>query len=139
MLGQFGPITFEIQPVNFDETSRETTAGFVEKPVMGRRQPLEFVGDEGEAFKINVKLFPFHFGGMNELGMLDTVRKTGVAQILIRGDGEILGWYNLTSLTERQTNIGAGGVGRKIEVEMSLKRCDPPNAASYFASIAGLF
>lgn len=138
MLAQFGPIQFEIQPVNFTETSRETSAGLVDKPVMGRRQPVEFTGDESETLRLTVKLFPFNFGGLDALGHLDAIRKTGVPQVFVRGDGEVLGWFRLATVSERSSYIGPGGVGRQIDVEISLKRDDPPNPATYFASIAGL-
>lgn len=139
MLGQFGPVTFEIQPVNFTEFSRDTDAGLVDKPVMGRRQPVEFVGDGSETLKLSIKLFPFKFGGLDVISALDTIRKTGSAQYYMRGDGEAMGWFQISAMSEKGSYIGAGGVGRQIDVELTLKRCDPPDASNFFASIAGLF
>ena len=138
MLGMFGPIMFEIQPVNFTETSRETTAGFAEKSVVGRRQPLEFVGDQSETVTISVKLFPFHFGGLGEVEVLGDIRKAGKPQYYMRGDGTAMGWFVLESMSEKSSSIGPGGVGREISIDLTLKRTEPPGAADYYASIGGM-
>lgn len=138
MLGMFGPIMFEIQPVNFTDTSREATAGFAEKSVVGRRQPLEFVGDQSETVSISVKLFPFHFGGLDEIEILDDIRKAGKPQYYMRGDGTAMGWFVLETMSESSSSIGPGGVGREVDVELSLKRCDPPGEADFYASIGGM-
>lgn len=139
MLAQLGPVIFEIQPVNLTEISRETSASFVEKPVMGKRPPLEFVGDSTETMKLTVKLFPERFGGMAAVGFLDAMRKAGIAQFFMRGDGVPQGWFVVESVSEKATYLGANGVGRVYDVDLTLKRSDPPSTADYFASIAGMF
>ena len=45
MLAQLGSVQFEVWPVNIHEHTHEGRATFAEKPVMGRRPPLEFVGE----------------------------------------------------------------------------------------------
>ena len=139
MLAQLGPVIFEIQPVNLHEVTREAAASFVEKPVLGIRPPLEFVGDSTETMKLTVKLFPEKFGGLASVRNLDAMRRAGVAQYLMRGDGTPMGWFVVESTTEKSTYLGAQGIGRVVDVEITLKRSDPPSPAGYFASIAGLF
>ena len=54
----FGALKFEVWPFNPTATSSESGGEYVEKPIMGRRPPLEFVGEAAENFTISVKLFP---------------------------------------------------------------------------------
>jgi phage protein U len=138
MLAQLGPVIFEIQPLNLTEISRETSASFVEKPVMGRRPPLEFVGDSTETIKLTVKLFPERFGGLSFVRDLDAMRMSGIAQYFMRGDGTPQGWFVIESVSEKATYLGGNGVGKVYDVDLTLKRSDPPSASNYFASIAGM-
>lgn len=138
MLMALGPVVMEVWPFNPTETSRESGGDYVEKPVMGRRPPLEFVGEAGETVSITVKLFPEKLGGLGSLAQLNAVRKSGVAQYLMRGDGVPLGWFVVQSVSERSSYLDQHGVGRVIEVEISLRRADAPGGRALFTSIMGL-
>jgi hypothetical protein len=45
-------VRLEIAPVNTQEINRVTEASYVEKPVIGRRPPLEFTGDGPEEITV---------------------------------------------------------------------------------------
>ena len=45
MLMMLGPVQFEVIPFNTSTYGHDHTAGFAEKPVLGTRPPLEFVGE----------------------------------------------------------------------------------------------
>lgn len=139
MLFTLGSVEFEVAPVNPTDTSFESGGTFVEKPVMGRRPPLEFVGPSGETFKISVKLFPDKLGGMSSLDMLKTIRLSGVPQFLQRGDGTPLGWMVLEQISENHSYLNARGVGQVIDVSISLRRADAPADTDFFASVMGIF
>ncbi|PYF05049.1 hypothetical protein BJ122_102275 [Rhodopseudomonas faecalis] len=134
----FGPVAFEVYPLNPQTTDRATEAGFVEKQVIGRRPPLEFVGDGPEEFNISARLFPAKFGGMSSLAVLDAIRASGVPHILIRGDGVPLGWFCLVQVREKSTYLDPAGVGQIIDVDVSMKRADAPGAQGYVAALMRL-
>lgn len=138
MLYALGPVLFEVWPVNVYEVTRATEAGFVEKPVLGRRPPLEFVGDGRESISLAVKLFPEKLGGLSSLDQLDAMRQSGQPQYLMRGDGVPLGWFLLDKVSEKSTFLGPAGIGRVIDVDLGLSRADAPSASDYFAVIAGV-
>lgn len=138
MLFQLGTVAFEIAPFNPQETSRETEAGIVSKPVLGRRPPLEFVGDGPESISISAVLFPETLGGLEVLDRLDAMRAAGAPQYFMRGDGRPMGWFMIEKVSEKSTFLDHRGIGRQVSVEISLRRSDAPQASDFFSSIMGL-
>ena len=139
MLYALGPVTFEVLPVNITETSRETEASWVDKPVVGRRPPLEFTGDGPEQMILTVKLFPKNFGGLSALSSFDTMRRSGTPFVLARGDGANMGWFVVLRCRERSTYLAADGVGKVVEADLELRRADAPSAAGYLRTLFSLF
>lgn len=136
MLYQLGAVQFELifNPQSFDS---DASAGIVEKPVMGRRPPLEFVGDGPQIDRIGVRLFPEKLGGMGGIEDLNEMRISGIPQFLMRGDYRPLGWFAIERVVQRHTYLGAGGIGRVVDVDLVLRRADPPSASSVFSSLVG--
>jgi phage protein U len=133
-----GPVAFEIYPLNPQATDRSTEASWVEKPVVGRRPPLEFTGDGSEEMAISAKLFPAKFGGLSALAALDAMRASATPHFLVRGDGTPLGWFCVVSVKEKSTYLNAAGVGQIIDVDLNLKRADAPGASGYMAALMSL-
>lgn len=138
MLMVLGALAFEVWPFNPTGTGSESGGEYVEKPVMGRRPPLEFVGEATENFTISAKLFPAKLGGLGSLDQLHAIRKSGIPQYLMRGDGVPLGWYVVSNIGEQSSYLDAKGVGQQIEVEISLRRADAPQDADFFATVIGM-
>lgn len=138
MLMQLGSVTFDVVHFNTHENSRSSEATFAEKSVLGRRPPLEFVGEGGETFTIKGKIFPHKFGGLDGLALLDAARRSGAAQFLMRGDGTPLGFFVVESVSEASKHLDATGVGREITYDVTIKRSDAPSALGYFNSIFAL-
>lgn len=138
MLMVFGALKFEVWPFNPVGTGSESGGEYVEKPVMGRRPPLEFVGEATENFTISVKLFPAKLGGLGSLENLHAIRRSGIPQYLMRGDGVPLGWFVVTSVGAESSHLDAKGVGQVIDVDISLRRADAPQDADFFSSVIGM-
>lgn len=138
MLMLIGAVAVEVWPFNATETSRDTGGDYVEKPVMGRRPPLEFVGEASETINVTARLFPAKLGGLGNLAMLDAMRRSGIPQYVMRGDGFPLGWMAVVSVSERSSHLDVNGVGQVIDVDINLKRSDTPSPASFFAAITGV-
>jgi hypothetical protein len=92
------------------------------------------MGEGDERFAIIGTLFPLRMAqlygqsGLDELQTLDTIRKAGQPQILVRGDGANLGWFLVEEVHEKNTRLMATGIGQIIEYEISLVKS--PTAAS---------
>lgn len=139
MLMMIGPVKFEVTPFNATDYGHAHEASFVEKPVLGARMPLEWVGEGAETWTIRAKLFPNRFGGLGDLKVLQQARASGRPQYMMRGDGALMGWVVIESVSERSTYLDAGGVGNMIDVDISVRRCQAPSAGSFFSIFAGLF
>ncbi|MDP2214782.1 phage tail protein [Phenylobacterium sp.] len=138
MLYALGSIVFEVAPMNVDQIGRTAGADFAEKPVFGRRPGFEFVGAAAEEITFQGKLFPAALGGLDEWDDLQAIRATGDAQHLLRGDGTIIGWYQIVALQDTGTALDAAGVPRVIEFEIRLREADRPAADAYQGAQLGL-
>lgn len=138
MLYALGSIVFEVAPLNVDQIGRTAGADFAEKPVFGRRPGFEFVGAAAEEITFQGKLFPAALGGLDEWAELQQLRLTGAAQHLIRGDGEVLGWYQIVGLQDTGTALDAAGVPRVVEFEIRIREADRPASDAYQGAQLGL-
>lgn len=138
MLMVLGSVTMEVWPFNPTETGRDSGGDYVEKAVMGRRPPLEFVGEAGETLTVTARLFPAKLGGLGSLKQLDAMRKSGQPQYFMRGDGVPFGWVVIERVSEKSTYLDSKGVGQVIDVDITLRRADAPGAAGIFTSVIGL-
>jgi uncharacterized protein len=137
MLMKLGPVTFQIWPFNAISYEHTHTTPFVEKPVLGVRPPLEWVGDGPETWTIEAKLFPEKLGGLEDLQKLYQARASGKQQYLMRGDGTPMGWVGIESVREKSTYLDAQGVGKQIEVSITVKRSGKPGNGSFFSIMSG--
>lgn len=139
MLMMIGPLQFKVAPFNATEYSRAHGATYAEKPVIGARPPLEFMGTAGEKISIKAILFPETLGENGNLALLTALRAAGVPQFMIRGDGALFGWVVIEAVTETSTYLAANGVGKQIDVDITLRRAQAPTPAGYFAAISSMF
>lgn len=139
MLMMIGPVRLKVAPFNVTSYEQTRETAFVAKPVLGGREPMEYVGEGPAVLNITGKLFPERFGGLSSLGVLNAARASGIQQWLMRGDGGMMGWVVIERVTERSSYLDRNGVGRMIDVEIGLRRVGIPLAATFFSALAGLF
>ena len=139
MLMSLGPIKFEVYPFNATEYDHEHETSFVEKPVLGARPPLEWVGEGSEGWSIKAKIYPHKFGGLSDLKKLYQARAAGRPLYLMRGDGAQMGWVVIDRVTEWSSFLDAQGIGRVIEVDISVRRASKPSNGSYHSVFSGVF
>ena len=139
MLMTLGPVAFEVYPFNATEYEHDHSSDFVQKPVIGARQPLEWVGEGAETWTIKAKVYPFRFGGLEDIEKLRQVRISGRPQFLQRGDGQAMGWVVIEGVRERSTYLGRAGVGKSIGIDIDVTRSQAPSGGSYYSLMAGLF
>ena len=138
MLYQLGALSVQVAPFNAHAVSETGEAEYAVKAVVGREPPLEFVGEGGNEMTISGRLFPHDLGGLTELELLRQMRASGKPQYLMRGDGRALGWWAITTVDASHTYLDGKGVGKQIDVSISLRRAQTPGAASFFSLMASL-
>ena len=139
MLMTLGPIRFEVYPFNATEYEHGHESGFVEKPVLGARPPLEWVGEGPESWSIKARIFPQKFGGLGDLKKLYQARAAGRPLYLMRGDGAQMGWVVIERVAERSSYLDAEGIGRVIDVDIAVRRAGKPSNGSFFSLFSGMF
>ena len=139
MLMTLGPIRFEVYPFNATEYDHGHETSFVEKPVLGARPPLEWVGEGAESWSIRAIIFPHRFGGLGDLKKLYQARAAGRPLYLMRGDGAQMGWVVIERVSERSSYLDAEGIGRVIDVDISVRRAAKPSNGSFFSVFSGMF
>ena len=139
MLMTLGPIRFEVYPFNATEYDHGHETSFVEKPVLGARPPLEWVGEGAESWSIRAIMFPHRFGGLGDLKKLYQARAAGRPLYLMRGDGAQMGWVVIERVSERSSYLDAEGIGRVIDVDIAVRRAAKPSNGSFFSVFSGMF
>lgn len=137
MLMQIGPVACDLT-FNTDGHSTTTRQDYVDKPVVGIRPPKEHVGEGPESFSIRGRLFPRRLGGLGPMGVLRAVQKQASPQLIVRGDGAVLGWYVLIELSDDHAYLDGLGVGQMIDFSAEFEKAGQPNGTSVFRSLFSL-
>ncbi len=138
MLYTLGPIAFEVAPLNAMEVIEEGFGDFARKNVIGARRPHEPVGEGDESITIVGRLFPETWGGLTSLELLQAIRKRQSPQLLIRGDGKVLGFVVIREVAGRSNFLDEGGVGRLIDFDIVVEPTDAPSGPNSFFDLFSL-
>ena len=139
MLMTLGAVTFEVYPFNATDVDHKHESSFAEKPVVGAMPGLEWVGEGPETWAIKGKIFPYKFGGLADLEKLRQARRSGLPQYMMRGDGALMGWVVIESVSEASSYLSAVGVGKVVEIDISLRLTSRPSNGAYFSTLAEAF
>lgn len=133
MLLSLGSVVFDVHPFNAHEIANDHSTDFVDKPVVGARMPMEWVGEGEETWDITGRIFPKKLGGLNDLARLRAVRAAGSPVYLMRGDGRPMGFVVILGVSEISTKLAADGVGQIIEFDLTVKRSGAPSIAGFLS------
>lgn len=138
MLMSVGPIVFDLTNnlVGYDLTSEQD---FARKDVIGARRPVEHMGAGTETLTLNGVLYPEKLGGAGAVDALITMKELGFPQLVMRGDGMVMGFFVITRVDARGEHLNAAGQPRRIDCTVVLEKVNQPLAASVFQSLITLF
>lgn len=139
MLMSLGPIRFEVHPFNATQYGHDHETGFAEKPVLGARPSLEWVGEGQESWSITAIIFPHKFGGLGDLKKLYQARAAGRPLYLMRGDGSQMGWVVIDRVSERSSYLDGKGIGRVVEIDIAVRRAAKPSDGAFYSVFSGVF
>jgi hypothetical protein len=137
MLYALGPVVFTVAPLNADKIGREGETRHAQHAVMGAAPVYEFMGEGQREFTIKGAVFPEHFGGLGELETIEALRRAGMPQHLIRGDGKPIGWVLIQKVKEDGDHLGFSGVPRHISYSIDMKITDAPSGAGLIDVVGG--
>lgn len=134
-LFSWGNIQFELQPFNIHEYDHETASDWAQKQIAGAPVYREWVGENDEIISFRGRVFPYRIGGMGQLEMWEAARLQGFANMLVRGDGIIMGWFVCEKLVRAHTYLSSEGVGQQIAFETTLARIPTAGMPGYVNQI----
>lgn len=137
-LMSWGPLVFEVFPLNYDNVDHAEATDWARKEIAGAAIYREWVGEDDEEMHVRGKVFPLWLARHNQpsgkgaLEVMSAMRRAGHSDLLVRGDGYVLGWFVITRMSRRHTLIAADGVGQQIDFEAVFNRVPVPEQDDYF-------
>ena len=132
----WGPLIFDVQPLNINETDHATDSDWARKEIVGARIFREWVGENDEEITLRGRVFPYRIGGLAELDIMENMRFRGTVELLTRGAGlnnaVNMGWYVIEKLARAHRHLTEDGVGQMIQFEASFARMPPPSGLNYY-------
>lgn len=158
VLYSWGPLQFEVYPLNVGEVDHTTGTEWARKEVAGASIYREWVGELDEEIRLRGKVFPHFFarhmrrvdangtyisggtGGLSHLDIMDNMRRLGQAHTLVRGGmrshGWHLGWFVIERMSRGHSFLAPDGVGQQIQFEATFQRVPvPQDPADYYVSL----
>lgn len=129
MLYMLGALTIDTKPFNADAVRRRASADLPTKQVIGGLAPSEFTGEGQNFITLSGQLLPSKIGGLPQLEIAHGYRREGKRNPLQRGDGERLGWFAITNISERHRHLDRNGVGFVVRHRITLKEVQPDNGS----------
>lgn len=128
ILYQWGLILFEVYPLNIHEFDHDTETDWAHKEIAGAAIYREWVGENDERLLFRGHIYPYRIGGLPALEKFEQQRRGGVANMMLRGDGTIMGWFVCEKLVRAHTFLSAEGIGQQIAFEAAFARVPVPEA-----------
>jgi len=135
VLYRWGTMEFKVHPLNVHELDHTTETDWAHKEIVGAALYREWVGENDEKLHFRGLIFPYRIGGFGMVTILDSMRRNGMAHLMVRGDGVPLGWFVIERLHRAHTFLSSEGVGRQVAFEAEFARVPVPAADVYFAQV----
>lgn len=133
----WGSIEFTVVEFNTHELDHDTETAWAQKDIVGAALYREYVGENDEQIFFRGRVFPYRLYGMTQLEMMEAQRRDAIVNVLIRGDGKILGWFGIEKLVRGHTYLSAEGVGQQIAFECVMVRFPVPDNDDRFSALWG--
>ncbi|SOZ37706.1 phage tail protein [Cupriavidus neocaledonicus] len=124
MMMQLGSFQFGITTAAYQELSRSTEYRWPSQERYGQREALQFTGPGADTMTLRGVIYPEWRGGRGQVERMRAAAAAGQPQMLVSGQGAIMGRWVVERIEEGQTIFAAGGVPRRQEFTMNLRRFD---------------
>jgi len=118
----FGLFVFSSQTAPLAAASRRRNWRYARPAVHADRAPGKYLGPGDDALSFSGTISHDIAGQALSLDALDLLATEGKAWPLVRGDGQVLGSYQLESVEETQRELFPNGQPRAIDFTLSLMR-----------------
>lgn len=121
-LMSWGLFVFGLETLAYDEYQRRRTWRHPETERFGARAASQYAGPGDDDVSLLGSLIPEVAGSVGSLDTLVEMADTGDQQPLVDGLGRQWGVYKLVALDQSGKNIIAGGLPRRIDFAIDLRR-----------------
>lgn len=119
---QLGAYQFGLNTAAFQGLQRSDDYRWPEQGRLGREAALQFVGPGATTINLDGVIYPEWRGGTGQLDAMRAEAGKGRPLVLVDGLGKAHGMWVIERIDETQGTFAAGGVARRIEFTMQLKR-----------------
>lgn len=142
MLYSLGPIELKIvDTVNPTRGRASSAHPFASHDVLGTAPIYEDMGEGESRRTISCVTFPnddLFSQGLSSIAALNLARSSGVPQLLLRGDGTLLGFFLITGVQETEETLDWTGVPGEVQIEIELTLAEAPFADALFNLFGGV-
>lgn len=137
---QLGSFQFGLETAAYQEFSRSTAYTWAAQSRFGMDDALQSTGNGADTISLQGVIYPEFRGGTAQLSDMRDLAGQAVPQTLIDGRGNLLGEWVIESVDETGAVFAQGGVARKQEFTLKLRRFQDSGvtgASGLAASITG--
>ena len=121
---QLGVYQFAVSAAAYQDLTRRAEYRWAAQERVGATDALQFTGFGAESIELRGVIYPFYKGGLEQLDRLRAQSALGLPLPLISGQGRVLGLWVVLEVIEGQKVFASGGVPRRQDFEMRLRRYD---------------
>jgi len=118
MLGDFA---FSIDTTAFKSLSREASWNWSEQERIGKQSLLQYTGKPGRTVRLDGEAHAFFRNGVDAVNDLYDLADLAQPQLLVSGEGDVLGWWAVTQFSDTTDRFLPGGGHRNKNWTMTLK------------------
>jgi len=121
---RLGSFKFGVYTAAYQSLDRSTEYKWGEQPLFMNYDDLQYLGPGADTITLQGIVFPEYKGGTGQIDKLRALGARGEPHLLVSGFGSIMGRWIIQQVTEGQTIFAAGGIPRRQEFTVSLRRYD---------------
>lgn len=119
---QLGTFQFGINTAAYQGLSRSDEWRWPDQERFGQAPALQYTGPGATTITLDGILYPEWRGGLGQLDAMRAEAGKGKPLVLVDGRGQALGMWVIERVDESQSIFAAGGVARRVEFTLQLKR-----------------
>lgn len=115
-----GPYTFEIATAAYSTLLRQARERWARLNPVGGPTVLQHLGPGAHQIELEGVVYPHWRGGLRQIDQMRELMATGEPQIMVTGEGDVMGYWAIEAVEEEQGDLQNGGAPLRQRFRMSL-------------------
>lgn len=121
---QLGAFQFSVDNAAYQTLTRSSNYNWSPQSRIGTADALQFTGLGRDSIGLRGIVYPEYKGGDGQIDLMRLQALVGVPLPLVSGQGRVLGLWVMEGVRETQAVFGFGGLPRRQEFDLRLRRYD---------------